>query len=79
MNSLEKLEQDVHQKAVWERLRMTDVIVIDEMSMVENLFLQRFDTILKEAKGNHRRPFGGVQMILMGDVSSQLYRLGAHY
>lgn len=48
------------------RLRQTDVLVIDEISMVENLHLERLNWIMKEVRTDPR-PFGGVQVIVTGD------------
>ena len=48
------------------RLRETDTIIIDEISMVENLHFERLNAIMKSARDNDR-PFGGVQVIVTGD------------
>lgn len=58
------------------RFRRTDVIIIDEISMVENLHLERLSQVMKSAR--HKRghpavdsehPFGGVQVIVTGDFA----------
>lgn len=67
MKSLKDIKQEAWRFGVRERLKDTDVIIVDEMSMVAQLFLYRFDAILREVRGSHL-PFGGVQMIFMGDV-----------
>lgn len=63
---LSKLKQDVHRKRVWKRVTSTDVLVIDEISMVENHCLERLNILLKEARAD-QRAFGGVQLIVTGD------------
>jgi ATP-dependent DNA helicase PIF1 len=48
------------------RLAATDVLFVDEGSMVENNFLSRMEYMLQVAKRN-RLPFGGIQIIVCGD------------
>jgi hypothetical protein len=60
-----------HGKFVSKRMRKTDVLVIDEISMVENLHFERLNAVMKEARGNGRA-FGGVQLIVTGDVSCHI-------
>lgn len=48
-------------------LRHVDAIVIDEISMVRADMLDAIDFLLRQARGNDI-PFGGVQMILFGDL-----------
>lgn len=68
---LDKLMQAAHGKEVWERFHSVDVLVIDEISMVENLMFERLNEIMKASLGEERGggPFGGVQIIVTGDVS----------
>jgi ATP-dependent DNA helicase PIF1 len=63
---LEDLLRKADGKLTWKRLNATDVIVIDEISMVENLHFERMNIFLQKARGN-RLPFGGVQMVVTGD------------
>jgi ATP-dependent DNA helicase PIF1 len=49
-----------------ERLALLEAILIDEISMVRADRLDLMDHRLRAAKGNER-PFGGVQVILVGD------------
>jgi ATP-dependent DNA helicase PIF1 len=68
--TLDELRQQAHGKMVWKRLTSTDVLVIDEISMVENLHLERLNQVMKAARFHPNRPdlaFGGVQVILTGD------------
>lgn len=52
------------------RLKETDVLVIDEISMVENLHFERLNEVMKAARHDpHTRPqpFGGCQIVVTGD------------
>lgn len=56
------------------RLRETDVVIIDEISMVENLNLERLNQVMKAARHKpeypaRNYPFGGVQVIITGDFA----------
>ncbi|KAA8614986.1 ATP-dependent DNA helicase PIF1 [Pyrenophora tritici-repentis] len=44
----------------------TDVLVVDEISMVENNFFGRLSEVMKSAR-NSKEAFGGVQIIVTGD------------
>ncbi|HOX29717.1 MAG TPA: AAA family ATPase [Candidatus Paceibacterota bacterium] len=48
------------------RYKKTEVLVIDEISMLHHYRLDLLDRIFKEFKGNNL-PFGGVQVVLCGD------------
>lgn len=69
--SLDKLMQAALGKEVYERLNSVDVLVIDEISMVENLMFERLNEVMKASIGEARGggPFGGVQIVVTGDVS----------
>jgi hypothetical protein len=66
---LDKLMQAAHGKEIWERFDTTDVLVIDEISMVENLLFERLNHVMKASRGERYGggPFGGVQVIVTGD------------
>jgi hypothetical protein len=49
-------------------LRSIDLLVIDEVSMLRADLLDAIDYRLKAAKGNFIQPFGGVQLLLIGDL-----------
>ena len=59
------------QKRTWKRIYETDVLVIDEISMMESFYLERLNRIMKEVKSykptNAHKPFGGVQVVISGD------------
>ncbi len=48
-------------------LRSVDLIVIDEISMVRADILDAIDEVLRQYR-HSQRPFGGVQMLLIGDM-----------
>lgn len=60
------LENKARGKKVWKRLRATDVLIIDEISMVANHVFERLSCIMKSARDS-KKPFGGVQIIVAGD------------
>jgi ATP-dependent DNA helicase PIF1 len=67
---LKKLKEAAHGKEVWKRFDSTDVLVIDEISMVENHLFERLNEIMKFSRGETHGggPFGGCQLVVTGDV-----------
>ena len=63
---LGKLEKNARGKKVRKRLLATDVLVIDEISMMANDVFERFNCVMKSARDSEK-PFGGVQIIVTGD------------
>lgn len=57
----------VNNRAALLRLREVVTLVIDEVSMLHGRFVLLLDLLLRKARGLHDVPFGGVQMILVGD------------
>ncbi|MEZ4945327.1 MAG: helix-turn-helix domain-containing protein [Cyclobacteriaceae bacterium] len=49
-------------------LRSIDLLVIDEVSMLRADVLDAIDYRLRAARGNFKRSFGGVQLLLIGDL-----------
>ena len=49
-------------------LRKMEVLVIDEISMVRCDVLDAIDTLLKSVRRNFAIPFGGVQLVCIGDL-----------
>lgn len=49
-------------------LRSIDLLVIDEVSMLRADVLDAIDYRLKAARGNFNKSFGGVQLLLIGDM-----------
>jgi len=48
-------------------IRSLDLVVIDEISMVRADVLDAIDNVLRQYR-QHDRPFGGVQMLMIGDM-----------
>lgn len=58
--------------ATFKRLREADAIIIDEISMIERNYFERFDFMLRKIRGEddssrESQPFGGIQIIVTGD------------
>jgi ATP-dependent DNA helicase PIF1 len=51
------------------RWKMTDILVIDEVSMMSCEMFELLDTIGRQirGRGNKNKPFGGIQLVLCGD------------
>ncbi len=49
-------------------IRGLELIVIDEISMVRADIIDFMDKLLRHYSGNFRQPFGGKQLLLVGDV-----------
>ena len=64
--SIKELEQKARHKKVQSRLQDTHVLVIDEISMMENHHFERLNRIMQSAR-DCDKAFGGVQMIVTGD------------
>ncbi|KAI6798523.1 hypothetical protein KC332_g15937 [Hortaea werneckii] len=65
-NSIRQLEWKARASWLRPQLKDTDVLFIDEISMVQNEDLQRIDRMLRAARSSNE-PFGGVQVIFCGD------------
>jgi hypothetical protein len=75
---LDKLMNNAFGVKVHERLTEVDVVVIDEISMIENLQFERLNAVMKHARGAKNagiKAFGGAQIVVTGDVSSTLPNL----
>src|SRR6185295_2901236 len=49
-------------------LRKMELLVIDEISMVRCDIMDAIDTILRSVRRKHEVPFGGVQLLCIGDL-----------
>lgn len=49
-------------------LQKTDLLIIDEVSMVRPDMLDAIDALSRIARCNKREPFGGLQILLIGDL-----------
>lgn len=53
-------------KKLQRRLRSVDCLIIDEISMLPSYFLANLDFLMRTVR-NNSKPFGGVQIVLVGD------------
>jgi hypothetical protein len=60
-----KIKMNSVRRNVLERLEM---LVIDEISMVRADLLDEIDTVLRHTRHRYNEPFGGVQMVFIGDM-----------
>ncbi len=67
-NKEELLSKIRHNKQRQQLLRKMELLVIDEISMVRCDTMDAIDTILKHVRRNYHLPFGGVQLLLIGDL-----------
>lgn len=49
-------------------LREMELLIIDEVSMLRADLLDAIDVLLKSVRRNHHAPFGGVQVLFIGDL-----------
>lgn len=61
-----EMERHAWKKKVRKRLTETEVLIIDEISMVANHVFERLSRMMKIARGN-KQAFGGAQVIVTGD------------
>ena len=57
-----------NRKKIYEMLLYIDVLIIDVISMVRPDILDAVDLLCKSAKRNKNQPFGGIQVVLVGDL-----------
>jgi ATP-dependent DNA helicase PIF1 len=60
---IKKVQKNKHYKALWKE---TDILVVDEVSMMSLKLFETLDAIGKSVRKD-RRPFGGLQLIFSGD------------
>jgi ATP-dependent DNA helicase PIF1 len=60
---IKKVQKNKHYKALWKE---TDILVVDEVSMMSMKLFETLDAIGKSVRKD-RRPFGGLQLIFSGD------------
>ena len=63
---IRQLEARAQGRWIRTRLRRTNVLIIDEISMVSNELLERLHYVMVAARDNDA-PFGGVQLVICGD------------
>ncbi|KAF9698916.1 hypothetical protein EKO04_002875 [Ascochyta lentis] len=66
---IDKLMEKSRGKESYKKFDKTDVLVIDEISMIENLQFERLNMIMKASRGDKYGggAFGGVQLVVTGD------------
>ena len=64
-NLIEKMKMQGNRRKVLQEL---ELLVIDEISMVRADVLDSVDTILRHVRFRNNEPFGGVQLIFIGDM-----------
>ncbi|UEG50748.1 helix-turn-helix domain-containing protein [Ferruginibacter lapsinanis] len=67
-NKSELLSKIRYNKQRQQLLRKMELLVIDEISMVRCDVMDALDTILKSIRRNYDTPFGGVQLLCIGDL-----------
>jgi ATP-dependent DNA helicase PIF1 len=72
-NYVLKIKKNKFLKAIW---RETDILVVDEVSMLSLKLFDMLNAIGKAVRGN-QKPFGGIQLIFSGDFY-QLPPVGDH-
>lgn len=60
------IENLAEKKYLWDRMNTLKVLVIDEISMISPKLLNSLDQLLRTFKFS-QKPFGGIQVILVGD------------
>ena len=51
------------------RIRQTNVLIIDEISMIHGEFLDKVNEVCKRVRYNDKEAFGGIQVIFCGDMA----------
>ncbi len=64
----ELLKKIKYNKQRLQLLRKMELLVIDEISMVRCDTMDAIDTILRSVRRNYSAPFGGVQLLCIGDL-----------
>ena len=68
-NSKDELLKKIrYNKQRLQLLRKTELLVIDEISMVRCDVMDAIDTVLRSVRRNYHLPFGGVQLLCIGDL-----------
>ena len=49
-------------------LRATELLIIDEVSMLRADIMDAIDFRMRRAKGDYSRAFGGTQLLMIGDL-----------
>lgn len=68
VNSHSLLSQIHYNKQKLDLLRNLELLIIDETSMVASHTIDAIDTILRSIRRKYQEPFGGVQILFIGDL-----------
>ena len=68
VNSHSLLSQIHYNKQKLDLLRKLELLIIDETSMVASHTIDAIDTILRSIRRKYHEPFGGVQVLFIGDL-----------
>lgn len=58
----------MNRKNVWNVIKAIDILIIDEISMVKPDVLDAVDQVCRKIKRNTKKAFGGIQVVLIGDL-----------
>ena len=58
----------IKNKTARERIRKTEVLIIDEISMIQSDFFEVVNEVVQKVR-NCDKPFGGIQLVLSGDFA----------
>jgi hypothetical protein len=64
---LERLARSASHSTTFDYVRQISLLVIDEVSMMSPALLQQADMLLRAARRRPEAPFGGLQVVLVGD------------
>lgn len=66
--SARQIETILSDEYIHARLMNTDVLIVDEISMMDAQFIDDLNLVLKSARNTfENRPFGGIQIVFVGD------------
>lgn len=68
LNAYSLIRQQRMGKEKLKVLRHMELLVIDEVSMLRADLLDAIDAVMKSVRRAHNRPFGGVQVLFIGDL-----------
>src|SRR5580698_4973183 len=68
VNSHSLLSQIHYNKTKLDLFRTLELLIIDETSMVASHAVDAIDTILRSVRRRYNEPFGGVQLLFIGDL-----------
>lgn len=64
-NEFRRITRSAYNK--WQKVRDTDILIIDECSMLDGFLFTLIEKVLRYVR-NNENPFGGMQVIMFGDM-----------